>query len=82
MLRTHQYVSWSFIFLSFVWIQTHFPSPSLKWAGRLSCLLYFLQALPYGKAVGLGTWANLVLWIFLARKIQTLGQKQVQRTAA
>lgn len=35
----------------------------LTYGVRAAFVFYILQAIPYGKAAGMGCWANLVLWI-------------------
>lgn len=35
----------------------------LTYGVRAAFLFYILQAIPYGKAAGMGCWANVVLWI-------------------
>jgi hypothetical protein len=65
--RSHQFVSWLFAYgtlLSLPKIPEAQPWQSrLLFFGRLACVFYLLQGLPYGKAAGLGMWANLTLWV-------------------
>jgi hypothetical protein len=68
--RSHQFISWSFAFSTILWLANDGADPALRRilrsAGRWALVFYVLQAVPYGKAAGMGTWANLVLWIGFA----------------
>lgn len=60
--RSHQFISWLFALMSLF----YFPPGRWRAVGCAGCLVYFLQALPYGKAAGMGAWANLLLWVSFA----------------
>lgn len=57
--RSHQYISWIFVYLA---ILSEGRTSRLIAAARAAAIFYFLQAIPYGKAFGMGTWANLLLF--------------------
>jgi len=71
--RSQQFISWIFpYFLIFIFLQHESISKipalnsfkkTLKWGAGVSLVLYLLQGLPYGKALGMGAWANLLLWL-------------------
>ncbi|MDP3920180.1 MAG: glycosyltransferase family 87 protein [Candidatus Omnitrophota bacterium] len=63
-VRSHHYIVWLFPFLVALGTYTSRPRHQwfLLWCVRLGIVLYFAQALPYGKAVGMGTLANVILW--------------------
>lgn len=64
--RSHQFIFWMLPIL----IMSHANSiPYLQRYAKalisslgVAFLLYLLQAAPYGKAAGMGMWANLILW--------------------
>lgn len=65
--RSHQFVFWM---LPALWMQCVAPE-KLRRILYAAIVLYFLQVLPYGKAAGMGAWANVMLLagplIFLAK---------------
>lgn len=63
--RSHQFVSWIFPVLVF-WAWKVRGRAAAFWPIGWACAVYFLQALPYGKAAGAGAWANLILWGYFA----------------
>lgn len=60
--RSHQFITWLFALMSLF----YFPKGRWRSLGLAGCFVYFLQVLPYGKAAGMGAWANLLLWISFA----------------
>jgi len=88
--RSHQFVSWLFAYgtlLSLPKIPEAQPWQSrLLFCGRFACVLYLLQGVPYGKAAGLGMWANLTLWtgffVFLCQLRFTAKLKDSNRVLA
>jgi hypothetical protein len=63
--RSHQFVVWAFPFLALMGAGRRaepLAPAGISAAARAACVIYFLQMLPYGKAAGMGTWANVVLW--------------------
>ncbi len=63
--RSHQFILWSFPLITLLSYlknikQTTFFYKACTWG---AAILYLLQAVPYGKAAGMGAWSNLVLWI-------------------
>ena len=75
--RSHQFIVWLFPLVS-VFAGLPRESPSLQKKLRIGVygcfVLYCLQALPYGKAAGMGTWANGVLLLtslVLLKKIKS-----------
>ena len=77
--RSHQFVAWIvpytvLFFLSDPGIKSSFETKGrhLFTLAKISILIYFLQVLPYGKAVGMGFWANaFILLASLRFLIQT-----------
>ena len=64
--RSHQFVVFSFAYFLFFLQKNKAGNQALgKYSGgvMLATALYFLQALPYGKAAGFGAWAGLCLWL-------------------
>lgn len=70
--RSHQFISWLFAAVSLLFLPAG-RWRNLAWAGAA---VYFLQGLPYGKAVGFGAWANLLLWISFAGFLFTSASKK------
>ncbi|OGW82308.1 MAG: hypothetical protein A3G33_11430 [Omnitrophica bacterium RIFCSPLOWO2_12_FULL_44_17] len=66
--RSQHMVVWLFPILAAIWMNHCVPelirvrSVMLLRTARTACVIYFLQGLPYGQAIGMGTWANLILW--------------------
>lgn len=83
--RSHQFVSWLFVY-GMLLIRSsqmnlekdRLHSYDMNWLQRLmkistvSILFYASQALPYGKALGMGTGANLVLFFGLSWELLRL----------
>ena len=81
--RSHQFISFLFPLVAFLFLFVRERSEAvLLWGVRLSCIFYLLQALPYGKAAGMGTWANLCLWIAFAISLIQLNRKYETKTCA
>lgn len=82
--RSHQFVSWIFPYATVLWAQTRYSNArqtrGLSAAMLLSFIFYVLQALPYGKAAGMGTWANLSLWMGFAL-ILTLSNRWAEQSS-
>ena len=60
--RSHQFMVWLFAYMTLY--LGNLPGAMPGWAiltARLAALFYFLQGLPYGKAAGMGTFADLTL---------------------
>lgn len=72
-VRSHQFIYWLlpilFLFLTDRMQGNLILTPFVRVCAVLGCLCYLLQAIPYGKAAGMGTMANLMLWIGFARII-------------
>ncbi|MBI4115597.1 MAG: DUF2029 domain-containing protein [Candidatus Omnitrophica bacterium] len=64
--RSHQFIVWMFPYFTILSLQRRaietWQAHVLPWMGRVASLVYSLQILPYGKAAGMGMWANLILW--------------------
>jgi hypothetical protein len=72
--RTHQFISWIFVYLALA------PSghKGILAAIRVAAVLYFMQALPYGRAAGFGAWSNLTLYLAsLAMIVQSYPKKNI-----
>lgn len=74
--RSHQYINWVFVYLGIFGLWKPNENAGSSWgssfifnAARGAAILYFLQAVPYGKAAGMGTWANLVLFMGCAAAV-------------
>lgn len=69
--RSHQFVFWLLPVMVFLLKKDFFKYSRLaKFIVLGGTVFYFLQALPYGKAIGFGAFANTALWIsiFLLRR--------------
>jgi hypothetical protein len=93
--RSHQFLSWIFALFAIINLPyLHLNGEALRhevklsgspqasiliWALRVAGTLYFLQALPYGKAAGVGTWANLVFWSGFAAVIYQVKHAKICR---
>lgn len=62
--RSHQFIFWSFALVTLLYFlkNTRAYSKYLAMSAAFAAVFYLLQAVPYGKAAGMGTWSNLVLW--------------------
>lgn len=60
-VRSHQFISWIFTLCVLLIGAQQRIAPRVRYGLGLAGALYFLQAIPYGKAAGFGTWANLTL---------------------
>ncbi len=74
--RSHYYVTWIFAYLVLFFVfykqRGFFRHKFFFWTTNISVILYFLLAVPYGEAAGMGAWANLVLWVGCAACIRQL----------
>jgi hypothetical protein len=74
-VRSHQFIYWLFPLTVLVRVSSEvYSSDDMKNISRLlimSCILYLLQGIPYGKAAGMGTWANVILWFVVASSLIT-----------
>lgn len=66
--RSQHLVVWLFGYGAGLWAlwEENFSSTfrrCLIWFLRAGSVVYLLQVVPYGQAVGMGMWANLILWI-------------------
>ena len=64
--RSHQFIYWLFPIMNVLFVLL--AKPQKRYSKFLIsttvgvCFLYFSQILPYGKAVGMGAWSNLLFW--------------------
>ncbi len=77
MARSHQFVFWIFpIMTLWSWkAEKKEGNTALFTAG---CIFYLLQALPYGKAAGMGAAANLAFWIYFTVRTAAVSQSDKQ----
>lgn len=65
--RSHYYVTWIFVYLTLFLIRYRIKDVSQSrfffWSANAAAFLCLLLAVPYGEAVGMGAWANLIFWI-------------------
>lgn len=87
--RSHQFITWLFVYLTILKVgeqslrlmvpRTDLSVRILIAAGRMGCFAYFLQAVPYGKAIGMGAWANVILWAGVASYLILANPRQESR---
>ena len=79
--RSHYYVVWIFAYLTLFLVRYRMSghkrlseSKFFFQTANLSACLYLLLALPYGEAVGMGAWANLIFWVGCVHQFKISGQ--------